>query len=80
MVVLQYVTETEEFKVITEKIKEKRPSSPKPVDVPYSSDTVVEEDGEEEEVMEFSEEDKDKDVPFLAKAEEYLIAFESTVP
>lgn len=46
-VVTQYLTESQEFTVVSEEVKEKRASAPKLVEVPYSSDSVVEEEGEE---------------------------------
>lgn len=47
-VLIQYLTETTAYNVVSELAKKKEPAAPKPVDIPYSSDSLIEDEGEQE--------------------------------
>ena len=73
-VVIQYNKKTETYLVIDKHSKIKDASKPKPVIIPCYHDTIEEEDGEEDETLDYSIDPTHEEGP-LSKAKEYLKEF-----
>ena len=79
-VVLQFITNTNQYHLVSEKAHEKRPESPVPVDIPTSNDKIEEDEGQEAEIITCGGMENPKTNSIIKTIVEYMNTFEGSVP